>query len=158
MILTLIDWILFILLALCVSYLLVYAIASKFYRSPNYPEAGRLHRIAVFFPAYQEDKVIVDSVRSFLEQDYPKEMYDVYVISDHMQDTTNDALNRLLVKVLIADYTNSTKAKALNIAVKTALPIYDIAVIMDADNVTTANFLSEVNLAYSAGVLSLIHI
>lgn len=152
MILTLIDWILFILLALCVSYLLVYAIASKFYRSPNYPEAGRLHRIAVFFPAYQEDKVIVDSVRSFLEQDYPKEMYDVYVISDHMQDTTNDALNRLLVKVLIADYTNSTKAKALNIAVKTALPIYDIAVIMDADNVTTANFLSEVNLAYSAGV------
>lgn len=152
MILTLIDWILFILLALCVSYLLVYAIASKFYRSPNYPKAGRLHRIAVFFPAYQEDKVIVDSVRSFLEQDYPKEMYDVYVISDHMQDTTNDALNRLLAKVLIADYTNSTKAKALNIAVKTALPIYDIAVIMDADNVTTANFLSEVNLAYSAGV------
>ena len=34
MILTLIDWILFIPLALCVSYLLVYAIASKFYRYP----------------------------------------------------------------------------------------------------------------------------
>ena len=88
MILTLIDWILFIPLALCVSYLLVYAIASKFYRSPNYPKADRLHRIAVFFPAYREDKVIIDSVRSFLEQDYPKEMYDVYVISDHMQHPT----------------------------------------------------------------------
>lgn len=90
MILTLIDWILFIPLALCVSYLLVYAIASKFYRSPNYPKADRLHRIAVFFPAYREDKVIIDSVRSFLEQDYPKEMYDVYVISDHMQDPTDE--------------------------------------------------------------------
>ena len=56
MILTLIDWILFIPLALCVSYLLVYAIASKFYRSPIYPEADKLHRIAVFFPAYKEDK------------------------------------------------------------------------------------------------------
>ena len=77
LILTLIDWILFVPLALCVAYLLVYAIASKYYRAPHYPEADKLHRIAVFFPAYREDKVIIDSVRSFLEQDYPKEMYDV---------------------------------------------------------------------------------
>ena len=63
LILTLIDWILFVPLALCVAYLLVYAIASKFYRAPHYPEADKLHRIAVFFPAYREDKVIIDSVR-----------------------------------------------------------------------------------------------
>lgn len=150
MILTLIDWILFIPLALCVSYLLVYAIASKFYRSPIYPEADKLHRIAVFFPAYKEDKVIIDSVRSFLEQDYPKEMYDVYVISDHMQDSTNEALRQLPIRLLTATYEDSSKAKALLLAIRAIQEdgkasrlsdywlayMYDIAVVMDADNVT----------------------
>ena len=169
MILTLIDWILFILLALCVSYLLVYAIASKFYRSPIYPEADKLHRIAVFFPAYKEDKVIIDSVRSFLEQDYPKEMYDVYVISDHMQDSTNEALRQLPIRLLTATYEDSSKAKALLLAIRAIQEdgkasglsdyrlayMYDIAVVMDADNVTVPGFLSEVNRAYSAGVKSM---
>lgn len=169
MILTLIDWILFIPLALCVSYLLVYAIASKFYRSPIYPEADKLHRIAVFFPAYKEDKVIIDSVRSFLEQDYPKEMYDVYVISDHMQDSTNEALRQLPIRLLTTTYEDSSKAKALLLAIRTIQEdgkasglsdyrlayMYDIAVVMDADNVTVPGFLSEVNRAYSAGVKSM---
>ena len=34
-----VDWILFVLFALCVCYLLLYAIASKFYRVPEFPEA-----------------------------------------------------------------------------------------------------------------------
>ena len=33
--------------------------------------------------------------------------------------------------------------------------MYDIAVVMDADNVTVPGFLSEVNRAYSAGVKSM---
>ena len=37
-----IDWVLYIPLTLCVCYLLLYAIASKFYRAPQYPEAGTL--------------------------------------------------------------------------------------------------------------------
>lgn len=32
-----VDWILFVLFALCVCYLLLYAIASKFYRVPEFP-------------------------------------------------------------------------------------------------------------------------
>ena len=85
----------------------------------HYPEADKLHRIAVFFPAYREDKVIIDSVRSFLEQDYPKEMYDVNVISDHMQDSTNKALSRLPIRLLVATYEDSSKAKALLLAIST---------------------------------------
>lgn len=86
-----IDWILYIPLALCVCYLLLYAIASKFYRAPQYPEARMLRRIAVLFPAYKEDRVILASVESFLKQDYPKELYDVIVISDQMRPETNEA-------------------------------------------------------------------
>ncbi len=117
-------------------------------------------------PGLPEDKVIIDSVRSFLEQDYPKEMYDVYVISDHMQDSTNKALSRLPIRLLVATYEDSSKAKALLLAISTIEEdgkakglgnrqlafMYDIAVVMDADNVTVPGFLSEVNRAYSAGV------
>ena len=150
---TFIDWILFILLALCVGYLLFYAIASKFYRPRKLSEARILRRFLVLFPAYKEDRVIVSTIRSFLKQEYPKEMYDVLVISDQMQPDTNAALQALPVCLQVAGYTNSSKAKALTLAMNvTANESYDVVVIMDADNVTTPNFLAEINRAFDSGL------
>ena len=150
---TFIDWILFILLALCVGYLLFYAIASKFYRPRKLSEARILRRFLVLFPAYKEDRVIVSTIRNFLEQEYPKEMYDVLVISDQMQPDTNAALQTLPICLQVADYTNSSKAKALTLAMNvTANESYDVVVIMDADNVTTPNFLAEINRAFESGL------
>lgn len=150
-----IDWILYIPLALCVGYLLIYAIASRFYRAPHYPEARTFRRIAVLFPAYKEDRVILSSVKSFLQQDYPKERYDIIVISDHMQAETNEALRSLPIRLLIANYTDSSKAKALALAID-SIPAetYDIVVIMDADNVTTPDFLAVINRAFENGAKS----
>lgn len=151
-----IDWILYIPLALCVAHLLIYAIASKFYRSPHYPEARTLRRIVVLFPAYKEDRVILSSVRSFLDQDYPQELFDIIVISDQMQPETNEALRALPIRLLMADYTESSKAKALAMAMDTIdVDLYDIVVIMDADNVTVPEFLSTINRAFDSGVRSL---
>ena len=150
---TFIDWILFILLALCVGYLLFYAIASKFYRPQKLSEARIQRRFLVLFPAYKEDRVIVSTIRSFLKQEYPKEMYDVLVISDQMQPDTNAALQALPVCLQVAGYTNSSKAKALTLAMNvTANESYDVVVIMDADNVTTPNFLAEINRAFDSGL------
>ena len=151
-----IDWVLYIPLTLCVCYLLLYAIASKFYRAPQYPEARTLRHIAVLFPAYKEDRVILSSVRSFLEQDYPKELFDLVVISDQMQPETNEALCTLPIRLLMADYTESSKAKALAMAMNNIdTDLYDIVVIMDADNVTVPEFLSCINRAFDSGVRSI---
>lgn len=150
-----VDWILFTLLGLCVCYLLLYAIASKFYRAPHFPEARTFRRFVVLFPAYKEDRVIVSSARSFLEQDYPQELFDVIVISDQMQSATNDTLRSLPIRLLIADYKESSKAKALTMAIDSIEgEPYDIAVIMDADNLTSPDFLAEVNRAFDNGVKS----
>ena len=148
------DWILFVPLALCVGYLLLYAIASKFYRTPRYPQATKQHRFAVLFPAYKEDRVIVSSVRTLLEeQEYPKELFDVIVISDQMQPATNEALRQLPIRLLIANYTDSSKAKAMNLAMnETAGEPYELVVVMDADNTTSPNFLAEANRAYCTGL------
>ena len=150
-----IDWILFTLLALCVCYLLLYAIASKFYRPPHFPEARKLRRFVVFFPAYKEDRVIASSVRSFLQQDYPQELIDIIVISDRMQPSTNEDLRSLPIRLLIADYQDSSKAKALTMAVDSIRDEhYDVAVVMDADNLTSPDFLAEVNRAFDSGTRS----
>lgn len=150
-----IDWILFTLLALCVCYLLLYAIASKFYRTPRFPEARTLRHFIVFFPAYKEDRVIASSVRSFLQQDYPRELFDIIVISDQMQPATNEDLRSLPIRLLIAGYKDSSKAKALTMAVDSISDEhYDIVVIMDADNLTSPDFLAEVNRAFDSGIKS----
>lgn len=148
------DWILFVALALCVGYLLLYAIASKFYRAPRYPEATKLHRFAVLFPAYKEDRVIVASVRTFLqEQTYPKQLFDLIVISDQMQPATNEALRQLPIRLLTAHYADSSKAKAMRLAMEqTADQAYDLVVVMDADNTTCPCFLAEANRAHCAGL------
>lgn len=150
-----IDWILFTLLALCVGYLLLYAIASKFYRAPRFPDARTFRRFVVLFPAYKEDRVIASSVRSFLQQDYPQELFDIIVISDQMQDATNEDLRYLPIRLLIADYRDSSKAKALTMAMESVSgEHYDIVAIMDADNLTSPDFLAEINRAFDNGARS----
>lgn len=150
-----IDWILFTLLALCVGYLLLYAIASKFYRAPRFPDARTFRRFVVLFPAYKEDRVIASSVRSFLQQDYPQELFDIIVISDQMQDATNEDLRSLPIRLLIADYRDSSKAKALTMAMESVNgEHYDIVAIMDADNLTSPDFLAEINRAFDNGARS----
>lgn len=150
-----IDWILFTLLALCVGYLLLYAIASKFYRAPRFPDARTFRRFVVLFPAYKEDRVIASSVRSFLQQDYPQELFDIIVISDQMQDATNEDLRSLPIRLLIADYRDSSKAKALIMAMESVSgEHYDIVAIMDADNLTSPDFLAEINRAFDNGARS----
>ena len=150
-----IDWILFTLLALCVGYLLLYAIASKFYRAPRFPDARTFRRFVVLFPAYKEDRVIASSVRGFLQQDYPQELFDIIVISDQMQDATNEDLRSLPIRLLIADYRDSSKAKALTMAMESvSSEHYDIVAIMDADNLTSPDFLAEINRAFDNGARS----
>lgn len=151
-----IDILLFSVLALMVLYLLVFAIGSFFKRDRKYKEATRLNRFVVLFPAYGEDRVIQSTVSSFLNQDYPKDLFDVVVISDHMEDKTNEALSQLPIEVLIASYENSSKAKALNLAVDHLKGrSYDVLVILDADNVVDPDFLRAINEAYENGMVAI---
>ena len=134
----------------------MYAVASKFYRAPCFPEARKLRRFVILFPAYKEDRVIISSVRSFLQQDYPQELFDIIVISDQMQDTTNDALRSLPIRLLIADYKESSKAKAMTMAMNAIKEEpYDVVAVMDADNLTSPDFLAEVNRAFDSGLQSI---
>ena len=147
------EYICWILASIAVAYPLIYSLASLGTRKSYYPTANKQHKFAILFPAYKEDRVILPVVESFLQQHYPQELYKVIIISDHMQETTNERLAQLPITLLKANYENSSKAKALNFAMDHfGRDEFHAVVILDADNIVDTNFLLEINKVFDAGV------
>lgn len=143
---------LFILMLLSVGYFFIFAFASLWGTNKRYASALKKSKIAVFVPSYKGDRVIMDSVNSLLNQDYPSEFYDIIVISDRMEEETNLAIYDLPVRLYEIAPDNSSKAYALNYAVDMlGSEKFDIAVVIDADNVVESNFLTSINDAYYSG-------
>ncbi|WFE83640.1 glycosyltransferase [Parabacteroides chongii] len=148
------DAVLFLLFLIAVLYLFIFALFSLKKRKDQYPTAKKKYKFAVLFPAYKEDTVILESVHSFFKQDYPKEQYDLIVISDQMSDTTNQKLQDLSAIVLEIKDPQSTKTNALQLVTKhidNNNLSYDIIVIMDADNLVDYDFLNKINDAFYSG-------
>lgn len=147
-----INWIIYIILFLCVGYLFLFSIASLFYKEKIYSETPKKSHFLVLFPAYAEDSVIINSVENFLKQDYPKNLFQISVISDHQNDKTNILLQQLPIHTIIASYSNSSKAKALKLGIENTNDEFDTVVILDADNIAPNNFLNEINKIRVAGI------
>ena len=147
------EYICWILASIAVAYPLIYSLASLGTRKSYYPTANKQHKFAILFPAYKEDRVILPVVESFLQQHNTQELYKVIIISDHMQENTNERLAQLPITLLKANYENSSKAKALNFAMDHfGRDEFDAVVILDADNIVDTNFLLEINKVFDAGV------
>lgn len=151
-ILNLIDTILFVVMGISVLYLFIFTVAGLSSQKWEYENSKKKYKHLVLFPAYKEDKVIISSVTSFLEQEYPKELYKVVVIADQLKESTIIQLKELPIKVLIVNFENSSKAKALNYAMKEIdEESYNLVTILDADNTVNPDFLVKINNAYEAG-------
>lgn len=141
-----IDWVLFALFAICVLYLFIYSFASIFRPIKQKVCSDVKRKILVIFPAYKEDKVVIDSITSFLTQGYPSERYEIAVVSDHMEDSTNASLSKLPITLLLPKFDESSKAKALQYAIdEVKCKDFDIVVILDADNTVEGDFLQNIN-------------
>ena len=160
LILYIIDWTLFAFVALTVLYMGVYAVASLFEKSSVLSKAKTQNRFVVLIPSYQQDDVIEHTVISILGQTYPQRMFDVVVISDHQREMTNMRLAQYPITLLTPDFAESTKAKSLQFAILN-LPefkIYDIVMVLDADNIVEQDFLAEVNDAFETAATKAIQL
>ena len=144
-----------VLLALATLYLFVFAFAGIFYRQPVLPVAKVIRKIAVLIPGYKEDEVIVEVATDALKQEYPTDMYDVVVIADSFRTETLETLRILPIKVIVVNFDKSTKSKALNKAMEHLPNEYDIAVVLDADNLMAPDFLTKINAAFDAGFIAI---
>ena len=129
-----------------------FAIISLFYEKEDDIAAhaaalsNKQCKFLILYPAYKEDRVIINAVENFLLQDYPKTLYTVTVISDHMQPETNDYLRQLPITLLEPVFEKSSKAKAMQYAINEIKGNYDQVVVLDADNVVRPDFLSQLNI------------
>jgi len=145
-----IDSTLFVICGLAVLYMTVFIFTSLFSRDVKMIPAKKQNRIVVLIPAYKSDLVIEDSVKAILGQTYPQCLFDVTVISDHQDEMTNFKLAQYPITLLTPNFTISSKAKSLQMAINN-LPefkIYDLVVILDADNIVLPEFLQDINDAY----------
>ena len=110
-----------------------------------------VQRIAILVPAYKEDGIIVSTAQNHLALDYPKELYDVYILADSFQESTLQQLRELPVEVLVMEFEKSTKIKSLNSALSRIHKPYDIVVISDADNVLARDFLRKIAASFRDG-------
>ena len=152
-ILYIIDWILFGMVALTALYLLIFAITSLFFRTGAIPKTNHQNRFIIIITAYQ-NKGVIQTVHSVLGQTYQQRLFDISVISNHNDEMTNFRLAQEPVTLLVPNFEKSTKAKALQLAINN-LPqfkIYDIAVILSAGSVVEPEFFEDLNAAFeSAG-------
>ncbi|HRN16253.1 MAG TPA: glycosyltransferase [Xylanibacter oryzae] len=149
-----IDIMLWIFIAISVMYVFFFSMVSLFHKRKKkitIKQVTKLNKFLILFPAYNEDRVITKSIISFLDQNYPSDKYDVLVVSDHNKADTDEALRDLSIKLVIADYHNSSKAKAMKLAIRTIKENYDYIVILDADDVVKHNFLHNLNNACADG-------
>lgn len=144
------DIILFVLFAINTLYLAVFSIAARFkIKESACNKLLKQKRIAILIPAYKEDEVIGECVASCLQQNYPSDYYDIVVISDKMSDETNHTLSLQKINLIKVNFESSTKAKALNYAMEQIDEHYDLALILDADNIILPDFLSQLNCTFS---------
>jgi cellulose synthase/poly-beta-1,6-N-acetylglucosamine synthase-like glycosyltransferase len=139
--------------ALSVAYLLVLSCAGKFFYREKFATSATkpFSKVAILIPGYKEDGVIISTAKNLLALDYPKELYDVFIIADSFSEETLRDLRQLRVEVMEVSFEKSTKAKSLNEAFKRINKSYEVALICDADNMLAPDFLRKINRAFSNG-------
>jgi len=154
-IVNILKWFLFIYLSLATLYIMFFSVAGLFQYKTALNFAEIENKIAVFIPGYKEDDVIISVAQNAIKQDYNPENFDVIVIADSFSENTLNRLKELPIKVIEVSFDVSSKSKSLNKAMQLLLEVYEIAVVLDADNIMEKQFLKKINTAYANGCIAI---
>jgi len=134
-------------------YIFIFSFAGLWYKTRTHTVVNKIRKIAILIPGYKEDEVILEVTKSALLQKYPMNLFDVIVIADSFEKTTLDQLKALPVKLVEVNFDQSTKSKALNKAMEVIGDRYDVALVLDADNIMEPHFISKINEAFDNGFI-----
>lgn len=144
-------WLLGIYLLLNCLYLGFFAIAGLFPLPKSSKQAAGYKKIALLFPTYQENVVIKESAKAALNHHYKGE-FEVIVIADGLLPQTIISLKEMGANVIEVFFEKSTKGKALYYAMDhLKANNFDIAMILDVDNVMSDDCLHYINTAFEQG-------
>lgn len=127
---------------LCVSFF-------GLYKKKNYNCIKPKKRFVLVVAAHNEEVVINDILSSLNSLDYPKELYDIFVIADNCTDNTaKKAMETGALVYERVDNKKRGKGYALEwmfCKISHMHKKYDAVCIFDADNLVSKNFLIEMN-------------
>ena len=116
---------------------------------------NKKHKFMAIIPAHNEEMVVGNLVESLKNQNYDKDLLDIYVIADNCTDRTAviaEEAGAIVYKRF--DEKNKTKGHALNWFLKQKIEEnadYDAFLVFDADNIVDKNFVSVMNKKLNQG-------
>ena len=112
-------------------------------------KVNKEHKFMAIIPAHNEETVVGNLIESLKNQNYNKELYDIYVIADNCTDNTaRVAKNAGAIVYERYDETKKTKGYALDWFLQQKIKEnaqYDAICIFDADNIVDKNFIKAMN-------------
>jgi cellulose synthase/poly-beta-1,6-N-acetylglucosamine synthase-like glycosyltransferase len=153
-IIEIIQFILIIYLGFATFYIFIFSFAGLFKIRERKVLDEKQRRFAVLIPGYKEDQVIIEVAEDALKQNYPKDLFEVVIIADSFKAETLESLRKLPIRLVEVSFELSTKSKALNVAMNEIGDEYDIALVLDADNMMEPDFISKINSAFSKGFIA----
>lgn len=151
-----VNWTILVAFICCFSYQAVYLWAVWRKKLPPHVLATP-QKYAVLIAARNEEAVIGRLIDSIKEQNYPKELIDVFVVADNCSDSTADIARMKGAEVYVRHNTTLVgKGYALQFLLAEInkagrMKDYDGFFIFDADNTLDRNYVREMNRTFSDG-------
>lgn len=148
------DAILFLFFLIAVAYLCLFAVKSMSKKRNVYTSAKKKYRFGVIFSVCGADEDITTSVDKILEQDYPRDKYDVIIAGAGLKSETITALRSTSAIVLPIDEVKTSKAdcirRAMDYIDENKLG-FEAVILLDAGNEVSEDYLSKLNDAFYSG-------
>lgn len=140
-------------LSLHMIYYMILVLANFLIKEEELPSLPPRTRFAVLIPAHNEEVLLPRLLKSISVQDYPRELFQVFVIADNCTDSTAAAARSHGAQALERnDLVNRGKGFALKWALEQIeMDSFDAAFIVDADSITKKNILRQLDRNVSAG-------
>ena len=143
----------------CLTVMMLYQLYLSLFgfgrKIKDYADHDPQSRFLVLVPAHNEEKVIGDIIENLNRMDYPRELYDYYIIADNCTDDTAQVAREMGAKVIETRKESPDAPTGKPIALRKALQAigdyqnrYDLMMIFDADNLMDTNMFREVNSQY----------
>lgn len=129
-----------------------------FVRAKTYKKAEVKHKFGIVIPARNEAEVIGDTIKRLLKSDYPRELFDIFVVADNCTDNTAEiarAAGAIVYERSDPDPKHHRAGYALKYLfekIRENHAGYEAFIKFDADNLMELDYISRMNDAFDAGV------
>ncbi|HNX61513.1 MAG TPA: glycosyltransferase family 2 protein [Candidatus Limiplasma sp.] len=146
------NWVMSLWLILIILYQLYISVFGFKRVTKDYQDHDPKLKYLVLVPAHNEEAVIGGIIENLQAMDYPKELYDFYILADNCEDRTADIARSMGANVLETHKESADAPTGKPIVLQKALNTlkgygdrYDLVMFFDADNRIDTNMFREVN-------------